>query len=54
MPGARKIGAAVSGPGIAGGKITDMRLFFSELVTSYEHTLHCKVRAQWPPQPATV
>ena len=27
MPGAQKIGAAISGPRIAGGIITDMRLF---------------------------
>ena len=27
MPGAHKIGAAVSGPRIAGGKVTDMRFF---------------------------
>ena len=27
MPGAHKIGAAISSPRIVGGKITDMRLF---------------------------
>ena len=27
MPGAHKIGAAISGPRIAGGKITDTRIF---------------------------
>ena len=27
IPGAHKIGAAISGPRIAGGKITDVRLF---------------------------
>ena len=28
IPGAHKLGAAISGPRIAGGKITDMRFFF--------------------------
>ena len=30
MPGARKIGAAISGPRIAGGKITDARILQTE------------------------
>ena len=34
MPGAHKICAAISSPRIAGGKITDMRLFSSERLAS--------------------
>ena len=30
MPGAHKIGAAISGPRFAGGKIADMRLFLTK------------------------
>ena len=37
IPGAHKIGTAISGPRIAGEKITDMRLFLSEIVSARRH-----------------
>ena len=38
MPGAHKIGAAISGPGIAGGKLMDTRIFLNHTNT---YTFNC-------------
>ena len=53
IPGAQKIGAAISGPRIAGGKTTDMRLFlnfFPKACPPWD-LLSLPPEASWPQRP---
>ena len=58
MPGAHKIGAAISGRRIAGGKITDTRIFLNAATSSWKQVatsfavaiclrLRCLCGAKW-------
>ena len=46
MPGAQKIGPAFLGPGIAGGKITDMRLFWFQVCERWIRRPFCPAHSR--------